>query len=214
MLSLLKRDMYLIQKNLLIVTAVILLISIPLLFIHHDIVILVVTIIPSVYFFMMYPCFVYDAKVKWNIEMGVMPIRKQTFVLSRYCLFGLLCILGVLVSMLVSIIFMNIFKGETLVEPTLLIMLGLLIPLLCGGSFIPCVYYFNSQHMELVFGLACFIPVQLLALLYKFFMNIMHDYGSFDLPFVICMLILIVLVFLIGSYVLSCIFYKKRWRIC
>lgn len=212
MISLLKRDFYLIRTNFIIITTVILFISIPLLFLNNDIVILVVTVIPSIYFFMMYPCFTYDTKVKWNLGLGIMPIQKQTIVLSRFCLFGLLCIFGVFISILISILFMFIFKGASLVEPSILLMIGGLIPLLCGGCFLPSIYIFNNKHIETAFLLSCFIPTQLLALLYKIFVTVMNDNLAFKLPVVLLILNLIVILFIGVSCFICCRVYQRKWR--
>ncbi|MCC0781975.1 ABC-2 transporter permease [Clostridioides sp. ES-S-0108-01] len=155
--------------------------------------------------------FSYDDLNKWDSYVLTMPIKRNDIVLSKYLTMLIFSFIGILVSLIVSVI-IGYFKHTLVLGETLLINALILSVSVCFGSLIlPLIYKFGTEKARLLMIL-CFLVPTLVLLVFK---NILESTSSplsieiilntlvYSLPFVAIVLFVI-------SYFISSKIYSKK----
>ncbi|EQF24548.1 ABC-2 transporter family protein [Clostridioides difficile CD160] len=156
--------------------------------------------------------FSYDDLNKWDSYVLTMPIKRNDIVLSKYLTMLIFSFIGVLVSLILSII-IGYFKHNFILGETLLINALVLSISICFGSLIlPLVYKFGTERAR-VLMILCFLVPTLLLLVSK---NILESISSplsleimlntllYSIPFIA------ILLFVISYFISSKIYSKKE----
>ncbi|MCC0627373.1 MULTISPECIES: ABC-2 transporter permease [unclassified Clostridioides] len=155
--------------------------------------------------------FSYDDLNKWDSYVLTMPIKRNDIVLSKYLTMLIFSFIGILVSLIVSVI-IGYFKHTLVLGETLLINALILSVSVCFGSLIlPLIYKFGTEKARLLMIL-CFLVPTLVLLVFK---NILESTSSplsieiilntlvYSLPFIAIVLFVI-------SYFISSKIYSKK----
>ncbi|HGM3509427.1 TPA: ABC-2 transporter permease [Clostridioides difficile] len=155
--------------------------------------------------------FSYDDLNKWDSYVLTMPIKRNDIVLSKYLTMLIFSFIGVLVSLIVSVI-IGYFKNTLVLNETLLINTLILSVSVCFGSLIlPLVYKFGTERARLLMIL-CFLVPTLALLVFKSILEnisspisieIIFNTLAYSLPFIATFLFVV-------SYFISSKIYSKK----
>lgn len=155
--------------------------------------------------------FSYDDLNKWDSYVLTMPIKRNDIVLSKYLTMLIFSFIGVLVSLIVSVI-IGYFKNTLVLSETLLINTLILSVSVCFGSLIlPLVYKFGTERARLLMIL-CFLVPTLTLLVFKSILEnisspisieIIFNTLAYSLPFIATFLFVV-------SYFISSKIYSKK----
>ncbi|KPI53404.1 ABC transporter permease [Clostridioides difficile] len=155
--------------------------------------------------------FSYDDLNKWDSYVLTMPIKRNDIVLSKYLTMLIFSFIGVLVSLIVSVI-IGYFKNTLVLSETLLINTLILSVSVCFGSLIlPLVYKFGTERARLLMIL-CFLVPTLALLVFKSILEnisspisieIIFNTLAYSLPFIATFLFVV-------SYFISSKIYSKK----
>lgn len=155
--------------------------------------------------------FSYDDLNKWDSYVLTMPIKRNDIVLSKYLTMLIFSFIGVLVSLIVSVI-IGYFKNTLVLNETLLINALILSVSVCFGSLIlPLVYKFGTERARLLMIL-CFLVPTLALLVFKSILEnisspisieIIFNTLAYSLPFIATFLFVV-------SYFISSKIYSKK----
>ncbi|MCC0699732.1 ABC-2 transporter permease [Clostridioides sp. ZZV15-6383] len=155
--------------------------------------------------------FSYDDLNKWDSYVLTMPIKRNDIVLSKYLTMLIFSFIGVLVSLIVSII-IGYFKNTLVLSETLLINALTLSVSICFGSLIlPLIYKFGTERARLLMIL-CFLVPTLALLVFKSILEnisspisieIIFNTLTYSLPFIATFLFVV-------SYFISSKIYSKK----
>ncbi|MGX9756762.1 ABC-2 transporter permease [Clostridioides difficile] len=156
--------------------------------------------------------FSYDDLNKWDSYVLTMPIKRNTIVLSKYLTMLIFSLIGVIFSLIISIV-IGYFKN-TLVLGETLIITGLIFSIsVCFASFIlPLIYKFGTEKARLLM-IACFlIPTAVIlglkSLLERFNSNISIEIILNTLVY--CLPFIAILFFVISYFISTKIYCKKE----
>ena len=175
MTGLLKKEFYLIIKNL---NISILIGLIPPLFvgilnINYFLIILTMTI-PMLFVSMCFSAFMLDEAVKWRYYITTLPIKRKTEVGSKYILLIILCLMSALLLILTTYLLNLIYSYKFTL---LYAFAGFTYSLLYGLICIPVSYKFGTANSKYFFMLFITIPIAVILVLDKF--NIKLDLSLF-----------------------------------
>lgn len=149
-----------------------------------------------------------DASSKWNKNVVTMPISREQIIATKYILYTLLSVVGILVVLvsLGALLLMGI--KLTLYSILFNAIVGISVVLLAGGISLPCVYFFDAEKSQIVYMISFVASTAIIAalvLLINLFIRVK------DSPlFAFSIVLAISLVWFIASYKIAAHFYKKR----
>lgn len=95
-----------------------------------------------------------DKAAKWDKLSATMPVTKKEIVASKYILYAILCFLGIIIGLLITIGICAI-KGSWDVEAIgLLICAGLIVALVSGSVTIPCNFLCSPEQSTIAMMLS------------------------------------------------------------
>lgn len=175
MIGLLKKEFYLIVKNLNISVLIGLLppLFVALLNANYFLIILTM-VLPMFFVSMCFSTLTMDEATKWRYYITTLPIKRKTEVGSKYILLLILCFMSTLLLILAIYIINLIYSYKF----TLIYAFGgFLYALLYGLTCIPVSYKFGTANSRYFFMLFVIIPVIVILILDKF--NIKLDLSLF-----------------------------------
>lgn len=156
--------------------------------------------------------FSYDDLNKWDSYVLTMPIKRNTIVLSKYLTMLIFSLMGVIFSLIISII--NGYFKNTLILSETLIITGLILSIsVCFASLIlPLIYKFGTEKARLLMIASFLIPTAALLglknLLERFNSNVSIDIILNTLVY--CLPFIAILFFVISYFISTKIYCKKE----
>lgn len=173
---------------------------------------IVIIAMPVVLAFSITGSFQCDAALKWNRQCMILPVTSGNVVLARYLIFMIMMIIGTVISFVYGNLYMSITNSSQINNHFTLelgIVIALITPLLNASLFLPSIYYYKGEKLEMA-ALCCIILTFLIfgggALIIKY-TTISFQYT--DLNMYIYVLLAISFILFIISYFLS----KKIYEI-
>lgn len=156
--------------------------------------------------------FSYDDLNKWDSYVLTMPIKRNTIVLSKYLTMLIFSLMGVIFSLIISII--NGYFKNTLILSETLIITGLILSIsVCFASLIlPLIYKFGTEKARLLMIASFLIPTAALLglknLLERFNSNVSIEIILNTLVY--CLPFIAILFFVISYFISTKIYCKKE----
>lgn len=176
---------------------------------------IVIIAMPVVLAFSITGSFQCDAALKWNRHCMILPVTSGNVVLSRYLTFTIMMMIGAVISFIYGNLYMNITNfSQTNNHFTLQLgmVIALITPLLNAALFLPLIYYFRGEKLEMA-ALSCIVMTFLIfgggALIIKY-TTISFQYT--DLNMYVYIFLAVSFILFIVSYFISKKIYEIKSR--
>lgn len=211
MLGLLYRDLINLKPS--IKTTVISIVLLTVVFVIMEFGMAVAILLPMELAFISIGTFQWDAALSWRKAAGILPVRKEDIVLTKYIVFTIMMIAGMLLGLVFGYVYMTLTdfalsnQHFTLLKAAAL---GVTLPLSFATLFFPCAFYFKGEKLDMAM-ISCvtimFVIIAAGALLIKY---TTIDFQYSDLTGFIYASTVVSIVLFLASYFVSVWIFKKK----